>query len=131
MVYGASEAADTTLRETAHAAQREGRRLSVVALALVEPQKARCCGIGPVFWNGVQRELAQSELARARLVVDDDVAVDLNVLGYEGLGAAAAIAGRATDLGAERILLADPRAAGLGRWARRRLRRISPLPVSG
>ena len=109
----------------------KGTRLSVVALAPVEPENARCCGVSSVYWNGVQRELAESELARARLVVEDDDAVDLTVLGHAGLGAAAAIAGRATDLGAERIVLADPQAAGLGRWARRRLRRLSPLPVSG
>ena len=131
VVYGASETADTTLRETAHAARREGSRLSVVALAPVEPEHARCCGVGSVYWNRLQRELAESQLARARLVVDDDVVVDLNVLGHRGLGAAAAIAGWATDRGADRILLAHPRTAGLGRWARRRLRRLSPLPVVG
>ena len=131
MVYGAGEAADTALRETAKAAQREGRRLSVVALAPVEPEHARCCGVGSVYWNRLQRELAESELARARLVVEDDGVVDLNVLGHGGLGAADAIAAWATDLGADRILLAHPHAAGLGRWARRRLRRLSPLPVSG
>jgi len=41
-----------------------------------------------VLWNGVQRELAESELAKARLAVDDDKTVELTVLGYLGLGAA-------------------------------------------
>ncbi len=117
VVYGASEAADTTLLETARAAQREGTRLSVVALAPVEPENARCCGVSSVYWNGVQRELAESELARARLVVEADDAVDLTVLGHAGLGAAAAIVAWAQTWGPSGSCSPTPRrrdsAAGL------------------
>ena len=130
VVYGGSARGDASLREAARTARRHGGRLSVVALAPVEPEHARCCDMRSVLWNGVQRELAESELAKARLAVDDDAAVELQVLGYLGLGAADAIAGHAAELGAERIVLADPRAAGLGRWARRRLRRRSSVPIS-
>jgi hypothetical protein len=130
VVYGASTRGDASLREAARASRRRGGRLSVVALAPVEPEHARCCDMRSVLWNGVQRELAESELCKARLALEDDATVDLHVLGYQGLGAADAIAGRASELGAERIVLADPRAAGLGRWARRRLRRRSEVPVS-
>ena len=130
VVYGGSARGDASLREAARTARRRGGRLSVVALAPVEPERARCCDMRSVLWNGVQRELAESELAKARLAVDDDAAVELQVLGYLGLGAADAIAGHAAELGAERIVLADPGAAGLGRWARRRLRRRSSVPIS-
>jgi hypothetical protein len=130
VVYGASARGDASLRDAARVARRRGARLSVVALAPVEPEHLRCCDMRSVMWNGIQRELAESELLKARLAVDDDETIDLHVLGYLGLGAADAIARRATGLGAERIVLADPRAAGLGRWARRRLRRRSAVPVS-
>ena len=130
VVYGASARGDASLREAARASRRQGGRLSVVALAPVEPEHSRCCDTRSVMWNGIQRELAQSELCKARLAVEDDAGVDLEVLGYPGLGAADAIAGRAAELGAERIVLADPRAAGLGRLALRRLRRRSVVPVS-
>ena len=130
VVYGASARGDASLREAARASRRQGGRVSVVALAPVEPEHSRCCDTRSVMWNGIQREMAQSELCKARLAVEDDAGVDLEVLGYPGLGAADAIAGRAAELGAERIVLADPRAAGLGRLALRRLRRRSVVPVS-
>jgi hypothetical protein len=130
VVYGASPRADASLREAARASRSQGGRLSVVALAPVEPEHSRCCDTRSVMWNGIQRELAESELCKARLAVEDDASVDLEVLGYLGFGAADAIAGHAAELGAERIVLADPRAAGLGRWALRRLRRRSVVPVS-
>lgn len=126
VIYGASARGDASLRD----AVRGGRRVSVVALAAVEPERSRCCDTRSVMWNAIQRELAQSELARARLAVDDDPDVELDVLGYPGISAADAIAGRAAELGAESIVVADPRAAGLGRWSLRRLRRRSAVPVS-
>ena len=130
VVYGGSARGDASLREAARVTRRRGGRLSVVALAPVEPEHARCCDMRSVLWNGVQRELAESELAKARLAVDDDPTVDLTVLGYLGLRAADAIAGHAAELDADRIVVADARAAGLGRWAQRRLRRRSVVPVS-
>lgn len=130
VVYGGSVRGDASLREAAQVTRRRGGRLSVVALAPVEPEHARCCDMRSVLWNRVQRELAEFELAKARLAVDDDASVDLTVLGYQGLRAADAIAGHAAQLDADRIVVADARAAGLGRWAQRRLRRRSVVPVS-
>jgi hypothetical protein len=130
VVYGPSARGDACLREAARIARRRGGRVSVVTLAAVEPERSRCCDTRSVMWNGIQRELARSELARARLAVDDDAEVALEVLGYPGVSASDAIAGRAAELGAESIVLADPRAAGLGRWSLRRLRRRSAVPVS-
>jgi hypothetical protein len=129
VVYGASPGADASLHEAAREARRQGGRLSVVALAGQEPERRLCCDIRSVYWNRLQRELAESDLARARLVVEDadDVALDILRFGVPHL--AAAIARRAASVGAGRILLADRRQSGLGRWAVRRLRRRSPVPV--
>lgn len=130
VVYGAGPRGDALLRETARVASRRGERLTVIALAYQEPVRVRCCNFQSGYWNRLQRELAQTDLTRARLAVEDDESVELLVLGYEGARAAEAIAGQAEELGAERIVLADPRAAGLGRRALRRLRRRSRVPVS-
>jgi hypothetical protein len=130
VVYGASARGDASLREAARVARRSGRRLTVVALALQEPARRRCCDFHSVYWNGLMRELAQSDLAKARLAVEDDPSVRLDVLGFYDYRAPDAIADFAAGLPAERIVLADPRAAGLGRRALRRLRRRSAVPIS-
>lgn len=130
VVYGSSPRADASLREVARGARDVAARLTVVALALQEPELRRCCDMRSVYWNGVMREMARSELARARLAVEEDPSVALDVLGFSGHRAPDAIAGYAAGLGVGRIVLADPRAAGLGRLALRRLRRRSTVPVS-
>jgi hypothetical protein len=130
VVYGASARGDALLREAARKARRSGERLTVMALAYQEPVRVRCCNFQSAYWNEVQRGMAESELVKARLAVDDDPSVEFAVLGYEGARAADAVAGQAEHLGAQRIVLADPRAAGLGRRALRRLRLRSPVPVS-
>jgi hypothetical protein len=130
VVYGSSQRADASLREVARAARAAAASLTVVALALQEPARRRCCDMQSAFWNGLMREMARSELGRARLAVDDDSSVALDVLGFSGLRAPDVIADYAVQVGAERIVLADPRAAGLGRLALRRLRRRSAVPVS-
>jgi hypothetical protein len=126
VVYAPSARADASLRE----AVRVGGPLAVVALAPQERQRRACCGIQSAYWNGVQREMAQSELARARLVVEDAEDVTLTVLGFDVVHPERAIARHATELGAERVLLADPRASGLRRRAVRRLRDRCPALVT-
>jgi hypothetical protein len=126
VVYAHSRRGDEALRE---AARCDGA-VTVVALAPVERPFRPACGIGSVLWNRVQRELAEEELAHARLTVEDDSAVTLDVLGFDVLHVEDAIARRARDLGAERVVLADPRRCGLGRRAVRRLRRRCPVPVA-
>ena len=81
------------------------------------------------YWNGVQREVAESELARARLAVEGAEDVTLSVLAFDVVHRERAIARHAEELGAARVVLADPRATGLGRRAVRRLRGRSPAPV--
>jgi hypothetical protein len=127
VVYAASERGDAALRE----AVRAGGDVTVVALAPVEGSDRQCCDTRSVYWNGVQRELAMSELARARLAVEDADGVTLEVLGYDVLHPVDAIVRRAAAAGADRIVLADPRRSGLRRRAIRRLRRRADLSVEG
>jgi hypothetical protein len=127
IVYAATARGDAALRE----AVRAGGRLTVVALAPVEPTHRPCCDTRSTYWNGVQRELASSELARARLVVDRVDDVSLEVLGFDVLRPVEAILRRAAAVGADRIVLADPRMSRLGRRAVRRLRRRTAVPVAG
>jgi hypothetical protein len=126
VVYAPSARGDASLRE----AVRLGGPLAVVALAAEERRRRACCGIQSTYWNGVQREIAQSELARARLVVEDAEDVTLTVLNFDVVHPERAIARRATELGAERVVLADPRASGLRKRAVRRLRDRCPAPVT-
>jgi hypothetical protein len=81
------------------------------------------------YWNGVQREMAETELARARLAVEGAEDVTLEVLAFDVVHPARAIAQHAARLGARLVVLADPRASGLGRRALRKLRGSSPVPV--
>jgi hypothetical protein len=123
VVYGGSPRGDESLRTAAGAARRSGERLAVVTLARQEPEAKRCCDTRSVYWNGVVREMAESDLTKARLALEDSAEVELDVLPVAGGRAADAIAERATELGVERVVLADPRACGLGRRELRRLRR--------
>ena len=108
---------------------RTGDPLAVVALAPQEPSFRPACGIASHYWNGVQHELAESELARARLIVEDREDVTLEVLPHDVLRPVEAIVRRAAEVGADRILLADRHGARLGRRAVRRLRNRSAVPV--
>jgi hypothetical protein len=81
LVYAPSARGDAALRD----ALRSGEPVAVVALAPEERPKRACCGIQSTYWNGVQRELAEQELTRARLAVEDapSDAVTLGVLPFE------------------------------------------------
>ena len=125
VIYVPSARADAALCE----AVRAGGPLRVVALAPEERPHRACCGMQSGYWNGVQREMAESELARARLAVEDANDVTLEVLAFDVVHPARAIAQYAAKLGARLVILADPHASGLGRRAVRRLRGWSPAPV--
>jgi hypothetical protein len=64
-------------------------------------------------------------------VVDRQADVDFDMLVAPSRGAVDTLAGEALARGADEIVLADPRSSGLGRIERRRLRRRSPVPVTG
>jgi hypothetical protein len=125
VVYAPSARGDAALRE----AVRAGGPVRVVALAPEERARRACCGMQSGYWNGVQREMAESELARARLAVQDAEDVTLEVLAFDVVHPARDIAQHAAAVGAKRIVLADARASGLGRRAVRRLQGQSQAPV--
>jgi hypothetical protein len=83
-----------------------------------------------VLWNRICRELAGDHLASAAQLVDRQRGVDFGVLVARVGHADEALAGEALTRGADEIVLADPRASGLGRLELRRLRRRSPVAVS-
>jgi len=131
VLYRASERADAALRALCETARGRGSRVTVLALVAEERPSSRCCDTRSVLWNEVCRELARDDLARAARAVAPHEGVDFDVLVARGRGAVDALAGEALARGADEIVLVDPPSSGLGPLERRRLRRRSPVPVSG
>jgi hypothetical protein len=98
-----------------------GGRLTVLALAVEEPVGRGCCDTRSVLWNGIERDFAEQDLARARIAVDDASEVELGVLVHDGRRVAEAIEREARRRGADEIIVADPPASGMSRRDRRRL----------
>jgi hypothetical protein len=121
VVYGASERADQALAALAARVAKAGGRITVVALALEERVKRYCCDTRSVFWNQVSRELAEDNLARARLAVEDVPGSELAILTHGGRRVAEVVVREAARRGADEILVADPRSCGLRRRDRRRV----------
>jgi len=128
VVYGASDRADAALGRLARAAVKRGDRVTVLSLAPREPDSRGCCDTRSVLWNKVCADLAREDLTRAAHAAG--AGIESGVVHFPGRGAADAVVREAVARGADEIVLADPRVGGLGRLARRRLRRISPVPVS-
>jgi hypothetical protein len=129
LVYGASARADATLKETAEATRAGGGTLTVVSLVAREPTERRCCDTRSVLWNEICEGLAREDLARASLALGEAPGAALEVLAHPVRQGVDAIVREALARDADAIVLADPRASGLGRRERRRLRRDSPVPV--
>lgn len=125
VLYRSSDRADAKLRSISE----RGSRVTVVALARQESPRSGCCDTRSVLWNGVCRDLAHEDLARAWRVIGDRAAVDFHVLVTPAHDAVGALVTEALARGADEIVLADPRGSGLGRLERRRLRRRSAVPV--
>ena len=102
----------------------------MLSLARQESESLGCCDRRSVLWNEVCLDLASDDLARASLAIDDTHLAELDTLVCADRHAADAVAREALSRGADEIVLADPRASGLGALERRRLRRRSPVPVS-
>jgi alkanesulfonate monooxygenase SsuD/methylene tetrahydromethanopterin reductase-like flavin-dependent oxidoreductase (luciferase family) len=132
VLYGHSARAEESLRETARQAREHGDSLTVLALAQQEPLTLPVkCDTRRGMWNEILRELAQEDLTRAYMAVDGDDRVELGVLLCTRGHPADALTAEALTRGADEIVLADPSHSGLRRRERRRLRRRSPLPVTG
>jgi hypothetical protein len=132
VLYGHSPRAEENLRAAAQWAREHGDRLTVLALAQQEkatfPVK---CDIRRGLWNQILRELAQEDLTRAYMAVEGSEDVELDVLLCSGAHPSDALTAEALTSGADEIVLADPSYSGLRRRERRRLRRRSPVPVTG
>jgi hypothetical protein len=129
VIYRPSARADAALRELAQAASQGGGRITVLTLVVQESEERGCCDTRSVLWNDVSRGLARDDLSQARLAVEDDQGVALDLLPFSGRGAAKAVIREAVARGANEVVLADPRAVPIGPLERRRLRRDSPVPV--
>ena len=127
VLYRASATADAALQSLSESEAR----MTVVVLAREETQRKGCCDTRSVLWNRICRDLAREDLSRAAHAVSDRSRVGFQVLGAPASDPASAIASEAARCGADEIILADPRASGLGRIERRRLKRRSAVPVRG
>src|SRR5215203_3886063 len=130
VVYRPSARADEALEGLCAAARERGGHVTVLVIAAQERAPKGCCDTRSVLWNGVCRDFARSHLARAAQVVGPRADVDFAVLAAQVGHAVGTLAREASARGADEIVLADPRASGLTRFERRRLRRSSPVPVS-
>jgi hypothetical protein len=126
VVYGPSARADAALRQLAE----RGGRVTAVRLVAQESEAQGCCDTRSVLWNEICRDLAREDLARARLAVEGHEGVQLDVVLFSGRRPDRVVVREALARDADEVLLADPRATPLGRLARRRLRRTSPVPVT-
>ena len=124
-LYRAGTRADSALRTLTDRATR----ITVVVLAREEPRRKGCCDTRSVLWNQICRDLANEDLMRAAIALDAREGVEYHLLHVPASDPVSAIASEAIHRGADEIVLADPRGSGLGRLERRRLRRISAVPV--
>ncbi len=130
VVYRPSARADEALLGLSRASREHGGRVTVLSLAAEERPSKGCCDTRSVFWNSVCREFAGNHLARAAEVVGPHDGVEFGVLIARVGHAVDTLAREASARGVDEIVLADPRASGLTRLERRRLRRTSPVPVN-
>jgi hypothetical protein len=105
--------------------------VTAVRLVAQEPEGQGCCDTRSVLWNEICRDLAREDLARARHAVEGHEGVHLDVVLFSGRRPERVVVREALARDADEVILADPRATPLGRLARRRLRRTSPVPVRG
>jgi hypothetical protein len=126
VVYRPSSSADATLQRLADSGSAPGRRLTVIKLVAQESEARRCCDTRSVLWNEISRDLGREDLARATAAVNGNEAVRMEAVLFSGRRAADAVVSELLARDADEVVLAG---APLGRLARRRLRRISPVPV--
>lgn len=127
VIYRASQRADATLAHLARVARERGGRLTVLALAVEEPAGRGCCDTRSVLWNRLVREMAEEDLARARMAVEDAPEVELDVLVHSGRGVVEAIQQEARRRGVDEIVIADERSCRLSRRERRRLGAVATV----
>ena len=130
VLYRSGERADIALRALCRRALDGGALVTVVSLARQEDARSGCCDTRSVLWNKVCRDLATEDLSRASRAIGKQAGVEFGIVNAPDRKVADSIAREALTLGADEIVLADPRSSGLGRRELRRLRRSSAVPVS-
>jgi hypothetical protein len=131
VVYGHSARADEALRQLADRSAESGGRVTILRLVAQESEAQRCCDTRSVLWNEICRDLAREDLAKARVAVGDHEDVQFDLLLFSGRRPEEIIVREALARGADEVVVADQRVTPLGRFARRRLRRLSHVRVQG
>jgi nucleotide-binding universal stress UspA family protein len=120
VLYENSRRGAAALEQAAALAAREGALLTVVVVAVTEPEDARCCDTRAVYWNGIVRELADEDLGRARALLGGGTA-EFKVVTARSIPTALAIEAQRSR--ADTILV--PSARGVLPWSRsRRARQV-------
>lgn len=109
------------IQRAAGEAARANARLTVVAVAVTEPEGAGCCDRRAVYWNGVVRELAAADLDRARSLIGAVTIAEFKVVTERSVLAALALEAQQSQ--ADMVVL--PPGPGIHPWFRtRRARRL-------
>jgi hypothetical protein len=98
-------------------ARDERTTLTVLSVAVLEPEDSRCCDIRSVYWNGVQRGLAADELADAERILGAECGAGFAIACGESL--AAVVAREAEGRGCDVVVLPGPRNRLVARLPRR------------
>ena len=125
VVYRSGARADDALRGLGLAARERGGRITVLSLAAEDRVSRGSCDTRSVLWNQVCRVRARQDLGMAAQVVGTHGNVEFGVLGARAGRAVDGLVSEASARGADEIVLADPRASGLGWFERRRLGRLA------
>src|SRR5215213_6570314 len=76
VLYENSRRGVAALEQAAALAEREDALLTVVVVAVMEPEDAKCCDTRAGYWNGIVRELADEDLGRARTILREGTAAE-------------------------------------------------------
>ena len=123
VLYTASVEGDRALTQAFELAQAAGSRLTVLAVAVVERVKGRCCGIQSPYWNRVMSELAGEDLRRAARVLGYAPGVRFEMVC--GRSVTGALTQQAAERGCDMIVIPRPR----HRWAPHGPRHVSPRAI--
>ena len=127
--YVNSRRGATVLRQAAEFAAQVGAQLTVVVVAVTEPEDKRCCDTRAVYWNGVVRELAAEDVVRARALLGADTAAEFTVVTERSVTEAMALEVRRSE--ADVIVM--PSGARIHPWFRsrraRQVQRRAPAAV--
>src|SRR3954451_6506648 len=116
VLYESSRRGAAALERAAETAARTHARLTVVAVAVLEPAGARCCDTRAGYWNQVVQEPAAGDLEQARSLVGDRSSAEFKVLTGESVLDAVALEARRS--GADLVMVPSDR--GIHPWIRAR-----------